>query len=156
MVRFTPANIRRNASKVKISGAKAWLDKDEHGEHKLFRCTAKDKDGDRTVTIKLYGRMSKTGVMATARNAWVHCSCPYFLYYVEVALTSRGSSNVINSNGNFPKIRNPRMKPYLCKHVYKAAEKAAKHKVRRRRKPEDLEAMDLGQLATMLSTYIPE
>lgn len=51
-------------------------------------------------------------------NIWVHCSCPYFTYYLEVALQLYGSSQIYNSNGQFPKIRNPSLKPYFCKHLY--------------------------------------
>lgn len=48
---------------------------------------------------------------------WVHCSCPCFTYYLEVALKLRGASDIYDSNGNLPVIRNPRMRPYICKHL---------------------------------------
>ena len=57
---------------------------------------------------------------------WARCSCPYFLYYLEVALTRRGSSNVYYSNGRYPKIRNPKAIPYLCKHLIASARPALK------------------------------
>jgi hypothetical protein len=59
------------------------------------------------------------------RPVWVHCDCPYFTYYLEVALAARKSSTVMDSNGNYPRIRNPKFKPYLCKHAYMAARPAA-------------------------------
>jgi hypothetical protein len=49
---------------------------------------------------------------------WVHCSCPYFTYHLEVVLKLRGSSDIRNSNAELPKIKNPSLKPYLCKHLY--------------------------------------
>lgn len=44
------------------------------------------------------------------------CSCPDFLYRHEVALTKKGGAEVNYSNGNLPKIRNPRMRYTCCKH----------------------------------------
>jgi len=48
---------------------------------------------------------------------WVRCSCPSFLYRLEVALSKHGSSDVYYSNGRYPMIRNPKLRPYLCKHL---------------------------------------
>jgi hypothetical protein len=48
---------------------------------------------------------------------WVHCSCPYFTYYLEVVLKLYGASDIYDSNGRLPRVRNyPAMRPYLCKH----------------------------------------
>jgi hypothetical protein len=52
---------------------------------------------------------------------WVHCSCPYFKYYLEVALWVKGCTELLSlgrGNAYRPRIRNPRMKAYLCKHLY--------------------------------------
>lgn len=54
-------------------------------------------------------------------RVWVHCSCPYFKYYLEVALWRKGCTDLKSlgrENAFWPKIRNPRMKAYLCKHLY--------------------------------------
>jgi hypothetical protein len=51
---------------------------------------------------------------------WVHCSCPYFTFYLEVALTLQKTSNVYDSNGALPKKLNTGLKPFLCKHLYAA------------------------------------
>jgi hypothetical protein len=61
---------------------------------------------------------------AVHHPTWVRCSCPYFLYYVEVALTRHGSSSVYYSNGRYPMIRNPKLRPYLCKHLIAATNPA--------------------------------
>lgn len=53
--------------------------------------------------------------------AWVQCSCPYYTFHAEYALAKAGSSEIKYSNGKPPLIKNPRMIPYLCKHLLKAA-----------------------------------
>lgn len=176
---MVPANIRRNASDVGIQQEKAWIDSDEHGQYKEFTCLAQGRrsakaqlarvgkvrrgkrkssakyprpKGPYVVRIKLYGDMRKDGVMRPANpshKAWVHCGCPYFLYYVEVAVTARGSSNVITSNGAYPKIRNPRMKPYLCKHILKAVKRAVSKKATLRESP----LPNMEEAATIASIY---
>lgn len=52
---------------------------------------------------------------------FVKCSCPFFLFNVEVALARVGSSEIDYSNGKKPYITNPRMTPFLCKHLFSAA-----------------------------------
>lgn len=52
---------------------------------------------------------------------WVHCSCPYFKYYLEVALWTKECTDLLSLGGENayrPKMRNPKMKAYLCKHLY--------------------------------------
>lgn len=51
---------------------------------------------------------------------WVTCDCAFFLYNCEVALARAGSSSVIHSNGKRPVVTNPKLIPYVCKHVYRA------------------------------------
>ena len=60
------------------------------------------------------------------KECWVHCSCPFFKYNLEVALAKTGNSSVIKSNGDLPVVRNPDMIPYLCKHINKSYTKAIK------------------------------
>lgn len=49
---------------------------------------------------------------------WCHCSCPYFTYYLEVVLKLHGSSEVYNAIKRVPKVTNPKLRPYLCKHLF--------------------------------------
>ena len=49
----------------------------------------------------------------------VRCSCDYFTFNCEVALTKRGASAIKQSNGEKPVVRNPSMIPTPCKHLYK-------------------------------------
>lgn len=74
----------------------------------------------KTCTFRFY---DKPGVDS---RVWCSCNCPMFLYYLEVALTLRGSSSILYSNGRVPKITNPSMKPSLCKHLIQAASDVVK------------------------------
>jgi hypothetical protein len=63
----------------------------------------------RYVSMVVYGKIPEAKV-------WCSCTCEYFLYHTEVALKSKGSTNVIHSNGKRPKETNPNMVAHLCKH----------------------------------------
>lgn len=58
-----------------------------------------------------------------------YCQCDYFTYTCEVALAKRGASQIINSNGDAPDIRNPKKVPTACKHLYKVLETVVKKKL---------------------------
>lgn len=73
-------------------------------------------DGTKKVTVRF-----AAGVADKNSPVWVSCSCPYYLYYCEVAVSRVGSSSVLYSNGAIPHVRNPRMIPYLCKHLFSVA-----------------------------------
>jgi hypothetical protein len=154
-MRLTPAKIRRNATKVRITKIRAYMDADEKGPHKYCTCNAKALDGIRTVTMRLYGKMDEDGTMSPNNPVWVHCSCPYFKYYLEVALAARGSASILSSNGRYPKIRNPGMKPFLCKHAFLAGPILAAAKAKRR-KITQIDDMDLEQLVKLLEPFIPK
>lgn len=49
----------------------------------------------------------------------VACSCGNHLFQHEVALATRGGADIIYSNGDFPIITNPSLKPTICKHILK-------------------------------------
>jgi hypothetical protein len=55
---------------------------------------------------------------------WVHCSCPAFQYYCEVAVKNGDSTDQISSDGSFPKQNNPSMEPIICKHLLATANSA--------------------------------
>lgn len=50
---------------------------------------------------------------------WVSCSCNYFRFVCEWALSRYGSSDIIYSNGQPARFTNPRGVGTLCKHIYK-------------------------------------
>lgn len=163
MVRKTPNNIRRNSRRVLLFSGDTWLEKDERGDHKVYRAKAKTTRGPRKikrsgniydVVVKIYGKPRRDGVIKPQNRAWVHCSCPYFLYYNEVALAARGSSDVMTSNGALPNIRNPRMKPYLCKHLFAATRIAPKAKAVKR-PVEKLTDAEIDEMLNLAAPYIP-
>ena len=62
---------------------------------------------------------------------WVWCSCPYFKYYLEVALSYRNGTDIKTMGGPLgrkpvrnapPVVRNPEQRLYLCKHLVVTAE----------------------------------
>lgn len=73
-----------------------------------------------TLIIRNYGTKKdpKDFTFKPESQLWVHCSCPYFKFYLEVVLHLYGSSSIYDSNGDMPVIKNPTYKPYLCKHLY--------------------------------------
>lgn len=75
-----------------------------------------------TLSIRNYGTKTAPENFAWKPESqiWVHCSCPYFTYYLEVALKLKGSSDIYDSNGARPRITNPTLRPYLCKHLVAA------------------------------------
>lgn len=160
LMRQTPANIVSNAGKVNVLDKDAWVERDDKGEHKVFtaRLLSKGpKKKPRHVTIKMYGSRTLGGRMKrkTKHPVWLHCDCEYFLYYCEVAVTARGSSSVMTSNGNFPKIRNPRMRPYLCKHLLRAAREAWKEKPKTRQVSR-LTATEIDDMVKLALPFIPK
>lgn len=69
------------------------------------------------------GLRSKTelpGRPDIANPVWVSCSCNYFRYVCEWALSRYGSSDIIYSNGRPARFTNPRGIGTLCKHIYAA------------------------------------
>lgn len=47
----------------------------------------------------------------------IHCTCPMFTYTLEYACAKQGASFFYNALRRYPKIRNPKAKCYLCKHL---------------------------------------
>lgn len=157
LARATPKVIQRNSTKVSISKVKAYIDKDDIGEHKYITANARSRGSNKrwSLVIRIYGKVTRKGTVKPNNNAWVSCSCPYWRYYCEVAVTARGSSSILISNTQMPKIRNPRMRPYLCKHLLRAIEPALKAPAKRR-KVKQIDDVEIEQLARMLAPFIPK
>lgn len=67
------------------------------------------------------GSAYASGTNANSLPVWVNCTCPAFRYYSEVAVTKKGSSDIIESDGSLPRQNNPQMEPYICKHLFATA-----------------------------------
>lgn len=160
LARLTPKKIQRTAAGVRVSKVKAFIDKDaKKGRFKTIRANVRSNKAYGSgktwhINVRLYGTMRSDGVMKPQNKAWVHCDCPYFRYHVEVADAARGASNVITSTGAYPKIRNPRMKPHLCKHLFAAIPVITKAKAKRR-KVAQIDDVELEQLISLLEPFIP-
>jgi len=77
--------------------------------------------------IKIYGSAKdpQQYLMRPDSRLWVHCRCPYFLYYCEQALTRIKASSIyeceVEKRVSDPRRqRNPNLTPYACKHLYAA------------------------------------
>jgi len=82
--------------------------------YKEFKYSVKCTDGWRATTVRFYG------AIAPGSRVWCWCNCPYFKYHCEVVLAAKGSSKVVQANGQRPRAKNPDNIVYCCKHVYLA------------------------------------
>lgn len=82
-------------------------------------------DGKRYSYIRFFGPPKLT------TPVWVWCSCPYFKYYLEVALSYRNGTDLKRDGGPLgrtpvrnapPNVRNPSQLLYLCKHLVVTSE----------------------------------
>lgn len=153
LLRGTPANIVKNSRDVRSRVLKAFITADEVGTHKKVLLEARDTDGPRNLVFKFYNRKKKNLAYS---KVYVHCSCPYFLYFCEVAVAARGSSSVINSNGAYPKIRNPSLRPYLCKHLFQAARGAIRARAKKLTDSDSIDRHELERLLSLVKDLIPE
>jgi len=103
---------RRKSALRSLTKSGGYAVEDETGSYREFKYRTKCTDGWRRVVVRFYGSLSKH------TRVWCWCDCPYFKYHCEVALASKGSSAVIQSNGQRPRFTNPRLEPRICKHVY--------------------------------------
>lgn len=124
LIDMTPDPMKRRSNTVSFTIKSSVFDEDDNGIYKKVVIKAVATTITRIITFKLY--KVKSGKITINSPTWVHCSCENYLYQWEVSNTARGSSSVINSNGNMPRIRNPRLRPGLCKHAYAAAIAALK------------------------------
>lgn len=139
-------SVSERASKVSIQGIKSGFRPDwkvpdtaywgsPGVQEVLFVTQASDSKTDRRFR-KPYQTMYRfplnpssggpypSGASANDLPVWVNCTCPAFRYYSEVALTRKNSSDIIESDGSTPTQNNPRMEPYICKHLYATAKVA--------------------------------
>ena len=103
---------RRQSALRSLTKGGGYIVEDETGKYREFRYRTKCTDGWRKVAVRFYGPLNVN------TRVWCWCSCPYFKYHCEVALARKGSSSVVQSNGQRPRFTNPRLEPRVCKHVY--------------------------------------
>lgn len=137
LLQLTPFDVatrgRSCTSRILFNGVRASKDGEQYYEV-ISRAKSAKSTNSYVTTIQFH----KYGKIKTPLNhpTWVRCSCPYFLYYVEVALTRHDSSDIYYSNGRYPMIRNPKLRPYLCKHLSASLRPAIKVLYRDMQKPQ--------------------
>lgn len=109
--RLHKAEILRKARSVRVSLPKNADEVTDDGT--TFRQVTAKAVGD-TVPRSVILRFRGEG--ATAK-VWVSCNCEYFKFHCEVADARRGSSDIVHSNGKFPRITNSRGVAHVCKHI---------------------------------------
>jgi hypothetical protein len=139
LIRTTPSKIVRYSDNCTTFLIRNVYDMDELGiPHKKYLIKSRDNTTpDRTrkkwfkgepkrpkktkiITVRLYGK-SKNHLK---NKIWVHCSCEYFRFLLEIVLAQHGSSSVIScAKTHLPMKTNPKLKPHLCKHVMAAINK---------------------------------
>lgn len=96
---------RRTSSKEKLRGKKFLYLEQQYRTKCMFKFWKQ--------TIRFHG-----DIVSKKTDVWVSCTCPYWKYYCETAVSYDGSTSLLYSNGEFPVIRNPKSISYLCKHLF--------------------------------------
>lgn len=130
MMGLTPPAVRKRSRDCQTMVVKSVLSSDDIGRAvKVVVTRSYATDGVRYGIYKFYlpkTHLAKKGKDPLNTTSWVWCSCPYFKYTCEVALWFRNASSIIFSNGAFPRVRNPSIRPFVCKHLYAGLPIAAK------------------------------
>jgi hypothetical protein len=107
---------RRVAALRSVTKSGGYIVDDETGRYREFKYRTKCPEGGsgkwHRVVVRFYGSLNMN------TRVWCWCDCSYFKYNCEVALASKGSSAVIQSNGQRPRHTNSRLEPRVCKHVF--------------------------------------
>jgi len=147
LAQMTPAEVRARAKDVRIVAMKASLKKGRprftfryEGKIKADTPGSKSKagaDGKRppyNIIIDLFPESvpSEQEIEVASANlpCWVQCTCSYWQFTCEYAVTIKGSTSpafiravprkTYNYAGLEPRKTNPNMRPHLCKHLYAA------------------------------------
>lgn len=133
LLRLTPADVREKAKSCRVVSRNYGTGSREGFRRSRSRYPTWYNEM-RTYTICTKKRHSSYvrfyGPPEPNTRCWVWCDCGYFGYYLEWTLAQYGSSSLetgYQSQGpriknQPPRIRNPKQKPYLCKHLLLAAE----------------------------------
>jgi hypothetical protein len=124
LIKSTPPSVKEKVGEVVVKPKKA-VNKEGSSLYVFTAATKKvpGKKQARYETMTLLKGVPKTKVAFAKSEAWVSCTCPFFKFHCEVALTKKGSSTIIHTKGyKPPKVAkrppvNPRNIPYVCKHL---------------------------------------
>ena len=105
-------SVLKSAKSVTVKFKKPVSMVDEDGDkYTLVNALCRGDTIQREVELRFYGPRNKNS------QCWVSCSCEFFLYHTEYALTKKGSSDIIHCNGARPKVTNKRTIAAVCKHI---------------------------------------
>lgn len=127
LMKATPPYLHSNAEEVTIRSLKPATTK---GGMPAIRAKALSVGGKtRTVyDLHVIGKEPDLAV-SSQKHVLVSCSCDFFLYSCEYALTHWGSAVIKYSNGEPATTTNPGNQPILCKHLVKLVDTILLHKM---------------------------
>lgn len=133
---LTPSNVRERAVNGRVA---ILLDKMEKPTSRakcrsiymrVHLSNGKSSHLNHSCAIRIYGsaKDAKQYMMRPDSRIWMHCHCQYFFWYCEQALVKVKASSYLGTNDKgehvnpdlWRRIRNPKLVPYPCKHLYAA------------------------------------
>ena len=93
-------------------------------EKNLFKIETQTYDPEtkqyRTHIQRIYpADRSYKGKLSDCPRIKVACNCGFHLFFSEVSLAYQNAADIIYSDGSYPIVRNPSLKPWVCKHILK-------------------------------------
>jgi len=110
LLRSTPPIFKQRAKDV----VPRLLTKTKNGKY-IYRTTTKSNGNVHNQFIKPIPPNKQIKSFNDEVIIW--CDCGNFTYENEYSLWKTDASHIVNSNGQFPKIRNPRLVKKMCKHI---------------------------------------
>lgn len=110
LLRSTPPIFKQRAKDV----VPRLITKTKNGKY-IYRTTTKTNGNVHNQFIKPIPPYKQ--IKSFDDDVIVWCDCGNFTYENEYSLWKADASHIVNSNGQFPKIRNPRLVKKMCKHM---------------------------------------
>jgi hypothetical protein len=141
ILRVTPKAVKERSKTVKIIKVRKAVIATDKTFFFLNARTVNDAY-DCQVILETFEKLSKNKVLNS--DTWVHCSCPFYQYHSEHALWKKGSSSRLLTHKHLPgqgvtgvKV-NPKLIPYVCKHLVAVFNQLHKIKVTEGKVPIDM------------------
>lgn len=119
LVKATPAYIRSNAEDVVVKALRPATTK---GGMPGIRTKTQTLGHKNQVYDTTFVGKEKGIPISQQKHVLASCSCDFFCYTCEYALTHWGSSVIKYCNGEPAVVKNPQNHPLLCKHLVKVAQ----------------------------------
>lgn len=117
LLRATPLVTHQRAKNVAVSDPKQGQDIEGHTFFVATTYSTKDDNGKLRRAPSKY-KTKLTIVDPQHRYVKVDCTCAFHPFSgSEVSLSLRNAADILRSNGRAPKVRNPSMSVYTCKHL---------------------------------------